>query len=219
MAAVMVLRSSSSPRSDPPAPTAGPSSFRRLSSRDGYPSYRTYSEQGGSRLDTDRDRFEDADGDDGRRFRYVLKEEMLRFEPPLPGSTPYPHYRHRKSPLPADVPQYSPPGRSNLPSDPSAVLQPVGTPPGERLATSTSISSTSSAQRSHRAPVPAALDLSPRTNRVKLDVTATEIRHDKRASYDQLGNGMAAENGDGRRAVTDSYLEQVSVLVSPILGD
>ena len=54
---------------------------------------------------------------------------------------------------------------------------------------------------------------------MKLDVTATEIRHDKRASYDQLGNGMAAENGDGRRAVTDSYLEQVSVLVSPILGD
>ncbi|WVQ84565.1 hypothetical protein IAT38_006719 [Cryptococcus sp. DSM 104549] len=91
----------------------------------------------------------------------------------------------------ADAPEPSTPSYTYPNNSPKAEqnLRPVpSTPSRERLKSSTSVSSMSSAARGRRAPAPAALDLSPNTERTR---------------YGDVGLGHTGASGEGRRVVTE----------------
>jgi len=192
--------------------SAGPSSYpSRQSSRDAF-SY----EQGGARADTERDRFGDAEGDCGRAADSDLQAEMTRFQPPPPRTMPHPHHQtYRQSPPTQPDPLSAQPfGHPTHPSGPSSSFSPgheLGTISRERLPSSTSVSSMSSAMRERKALIPAALDLSPQSERAMREAMAVAMREERYAAHGRLGQGLApVGNLQGQRAVTDSYLDQVS---------
>jgi hypothetical protein len=81
----------------------------------------------------------------------------------------------------------------------------TNTPPRDRLPSSASMTSVGGSLRGRRAPVPAALDLSPSSERYRMEA----IEEKKYTPSGGLGLG-ASTAPEGRRVVTDPILERVS---------
>ncbi|ORY31673.1 hypothetical protein BCR39DRAFT_88836 [Naematelia encephala] len=209
------------------ANAAGPStgSSRRQASGDQYRSWefsdRNY--QGGQ-VAAEGDQFMDAVGDEDRGYA-----DLLGFEPPPPRyapqppslQSPYEHqqpfasqYSHRSPP----APDLLTPSRSYLPSNTGGTARNVdfGSPPRERLPSSASMSSMSATLGGRRAPAPAALDLSPRTERVVRETAAANESN----RYSKLGGlGFGApptSQTEGRRIVTDPLWDQRATRPLPV---
>ena len=206
-----------SPRGNPPPhpfanPAAGPSTFHhRQPSNNGYTSVEEYAENEGRGLSGDLDRVGDAEGDDGRRGSFDLRTEMMGFEPPPPRTMPqYQHAHQYRSPPQPPSGDYTSVqlGPRTPPQDPASSLN-LRQSPRDRLSSSTSMSSVTSA-RGRSAPAPAALDLSPQSERRLKQAAAVGMGQDTYAAMRGLGYGQAPGYGlDSRRAVTDSSVESV----------
>lgn len=187
-----------------PSSSANPTISRRVSSLSG--------QQGSGQQEIDTEMFRDAEDDTGSGD-YDLGRDLLGFDPPPPRSgppqpppaqsgqpvlrSPYEPNRSRSNENQHAAPTTSPPFMQSFPAGSCSGQNSITSPGRDRLQSSTSVSSMSSTLRGNRAPAPAALDLSP-----KRDQGA------KRNQYDGLGHGTPST--EGRRVVTDSYLERVS---------
>ena len=212
------------PQSQPYAnPSAGPSTaqHRRQSSRDTPLTYGDQTPASGAFIAGTRAGYgqsRNASDEEDRGPTFNLRASMMGADPQTAQSTHhahsqslYPGHQHRSPPLPPPPDsQSAPPLPISHSSGPSTSLSPNlegGSSPRERLPSSSSVSSMSSTQRGRRAPAPAALDLSPRSQRVLRDAAAVGDR------YGSLGIGPAPGTSEGLRAVTDSYIDTVRTVV------
>ncbi|RSH91395.1 hypothetical protein EHS25_009694 [Saitozyma podzolica] len=143
---------------------------------------------------------------DGDRFLDAVSENEL-FRPPQLANPPPTHPRAVTDPTGVAHPVYQTPSGSSF--SPSA-----STPSRDRLPSSSSMTSVGGSLRGRRAPVPAALDLSPSSERYRMEA----IEETKYAPSRDLGLG-ASTAPEGRRVVTDpveqprsTYLESAPTL-------
>jgi hypothetical protein len=156
----------------------------------------------------DAERFLDAVGEDEVQESFnALLGQMLGST--IDMSPSLPHRQQSSNSVHPDTLAMPPPSFSKnsttFISSQSDANSTLTTPPRERLPSSASMSSIGGSLRGRRAPAPAALDLSPRSERlVRSDAT---IRKEK---YGALG-GLGAPVGlhPTRRVVTDSQLARV----------
>jgi hypothetical protein len=140
---------------------------------------------------------------DGDRFLDAVSENEL-FRPPQLANPPPTHPRAVTDPTGVAHPVYQTPSGSSF--SPSA-----STPSRDRLPSSSSMTSVGGSLRGRRAPVPAALDLSPSSEPYRMEA----IEETKYAPSRDLGLG-ASTAPEGRRVVTDP-VEQVSGRHAPYL--
>ena len=206
------------PRDDPGphhyiTSSAGPSTYGQgRSSGDAYYMTAIPRDRNGSQQDRGMDSINHVAGDDGgRRGSLAHRADILRYDPSYPRrrrNSPEPHEYQSSSPQ-LDP---NPSTRHDLPTPRSDVSLDRGLANREGGPSPTSIPSKNSPGKIWRAPTPTTVYQRPR---VETDAVGTG--HGKDGALAHLGLGPAPKgNVEGRRAVTEPFIDTVSTIVLPI---